>query len=377
MLKHKVVIGLGFGDESKGLTTDFLAEEIGDPNFATVVRFSGGQQAGHTVHRNGVAHVFSNFGSGTLYGVPTYWGKSCTIDPPAIIREYQALSAKGISPVLYINDECPVTTPYDKVANQLKDRANGTCGTGFGQTWKREEAFYSLKAVDLLFPSIFKEKLKSVIKYYGGKSVLADSYMTEFEVSCDVLPFTNNIKIVDHLSPIGQMIFEGSQGLLLDQDYGIFPHVTRGKTDLTNVVSQVNPNMLDVYFVTRAYQTRHGNGPMTNTDKEDVVNPNPNETNVTNAFQGAFRTSMLDLDLLRYALRRERLAFNGLVDCNLVVTCLEQMKKYAFTVDGKIMEFETPESFVMEISRRLGVRFRRILYANGPSAKDVKELTAL
>jgi adenylosuccinate synthase len=376
MLKHKVVIGLGFGDESKGLTTDFLVEEIGDPNLATVVRFSGGQQAGHTVHRNGVAHVFSNFGSGTLYGVPTYWGKSCTIDPPAIIREYQALLAKGVQPVLYINDECPVTTPYDKVSNQINDMQNGTCGTGFGRTLKREEEFYSLKAVDLLFPSVFKEKLNSVIKYYD-KNPKAYPYMAEFLAACDILPFINNIKIVDHLSSIGQMVFEGSQGLMLDQDYGIFPHVTRGKTDLTNVISQVNPNMLDVYFVTRAYQTRHGNGPMTNTDKEDIVNPNPNETNVTNTFQGNFRTSMLDLDLLRYALRRERNAFNDSVDCNLVVTCLEQMKKYAFTIEGTVMEFETPETFVTEISRRLGVRFRRVLYSNGPSAKDIKDLTFL
>src|SRR5690606_12238557 len=106
----KAVIGIGFGDEGKGITTDFLCSRSRNP---IVVRFSGGHQAGHTVVLNGVRHVFSNFGSGTLRGAPTYWAKYCTVNPIGIINELDSLIKKGITPKLYIDEKCPITTPYD------------------------------------------------------------------------------------------------------------------------------------------------------------------------------------------------------------------------------------------------------------------------
>lgn len=93
-LMRKAVIGLGFGDEGKGITTDYLCSKTKNP---LVVRFCGGSQVGHTVVHNGIRHVFSSFGSGTLRGVPTYWSHKCALDPIGMLNELDVLKEKGIT----------------------------------------------------------------------------------------------------------------------------------------------------------------------------------------------------------------------------------------------------------------------------------------
>ena len=92
------VIGLGFGDEGKGLTVNHLANKLDNP---LVIRYSGGQQAGHTVIKDGYKHTFSNFGSGTLSGAPTYWSKYCSFDPVGFAKEYNKLKNDGYDPVIF------------------------------------------------------------------------------------------------------------------------------------------------------------------------------------------------------------------------------------------------------------------------------------
>ena len=106
----KAVIGLCFGDEGKGRVVDFLDHSL-------TIRFSGGQQAGHGVIRNGEKHTFSNFGSSTLKGIPTYWSKFCTVDPVGMIRELNELMKINVNPLIYIDGDSPITTPYDKFYN--------------------------------------------------------------------------------------------------------------------------------------------------------------------------------------------------------------------------------------------------------------------
>jgi adenylosuccinate synthase len=151
-MKVSVVLGLGFGDEGKGLTTNWLCKDND-----LVIRFNGGHQAGHTVVIGENRHVFSNFGSGTLKGAPTYWSKYCTIDPLGIMEEYKALKSIGANPVLYIDPYCPVVTPFDIASNRIKEKTktHGSCGIGFGETVRRHESYFKLHALDLLFPSIF------------------------------------------------------------------------------------------------------------------------------------------------------------------------------------------------------------------------------
>lgn len=100
--KIYVVIGLGYGDEGKGLSTDYLCLKSDKP---LVVRFNGGHQAGHTVVLpNEKMHIFACFGSGTLRGIPTYWSKFCTLSPTVLLAEYKELIAIGTNPILYVNN---------------------------------------------------------------------------------------------------------------------------------------------------------------------------------------------------------------------------------------------------------------------------------
>ena len=128
-----IVLGSAFGDEGKGLTTSFLCSITKNP---LVVRFNGGHQAGHTVIHNGIRHVFSNFGSGTLDNTPTYWSEYCTVDPTGVIREGDSLNEKGIAPNIAFNGNAMVTTPFDIYSNQKRERDvnHGSVGVGFGTT---------------------------------------------------------------------------------------------------------------------------------------------------------------------------------------------------------------------------------------------------
>ena len=143
---NSVVIGLNFGDEGKGVVTNFLAKTTN----RDVVRYSGGSQAGHTVVENGIKHVFSGFGSGTLSGKSTYWEDACPFDPVSVINEMAILKEKTRkTPQLYVSSKCPLVTPMDKFASrQGVYLENGTCGAGIGTTITREEANYHLLLED-------------------------------------------------------------------------------------------------------------------------------------------------------------------------------------------------------------------------------------
>ena len=186
-MAHKAVIGLGYGDEGKGLFTDYLCSKSNNP---LVIRYSGGQQAGHTVVRDGIRHIFSNFGSGSLLGAPSYFSEYCTIDPIGIVNELTVLLNKGINPQLYININCPVTTPYDIYHNR-KNNLHGSCGVGVGATFHREEHYYSLTFGDLFYSWVLKTKLDMIKGFYA--EYIDDVDVTDFLECCAII--TNCIHI--------------------------------------------------------------------------------------------------------------------------------------------------------------------------------------
>ena len=152
------VIGLGFGDEGKGNIVNYLCSQHPNP---LVVRYNGGHQAGHTVVHEGTRHVFSNFGSGTLQGKPTYWSRNCTVEPIGMMKEYKILYEKKARPILlYVNPEAMVTTPYDIQMNIEREAhyGHGTVGVGFGDTIARNLRGYRLFFRDLFYPKILNEK---------------------------------------------------------------------------------------------------------------------------------------------------------------------------------------------------------------------------
>ncbi|MCW5202289.1 adenylosuccinate synthetase [Desulfobulbus sp. US4] len=351
-MRHKAVIGAGFGDEGKGLFTDYLCQHAEQP---LVIRFSGGQQAGHTVVHNGIRHVFSNFGSGALQGAPSYFARFCTIDPVGIVNELDVLLEKGVEPLLYIDAECPVTTPYDIRYNQ-QYHPHGSCGIGVGATINREEHFYSLTYADLFYPWVLETRLELIKDFYQGYS---DVVLEDFLQCCSVITRSPWVRMSRGLPPVGlfsDFIYEGSQGLLLDQHYGFFPHVTRSDTGTKNILSLCTDHVPEIYLITRAYQTRHGSGPLSHESLPHNIKENPLETNVCNHFQGEFRRSLLDLSLLEYAVQRDSLIAADSAKC-LVITCLDHISdEYRFILQGQIIHCDDEDDFVKKIAEHLKIR---------------------
>ena len=337
MNKIYIVLGLGFGDEGKGATVNALCTN--NPSNTLVVRFNGGHQVGHTVRVGDLLHAFSNFGSGSLQNVPTYWTEYCTVNPVAVIKEGLALLEKGIIPKVYYNANAMVTTPFDIVRNINEDlgKGHGTVGVGFGNTVKRTEEHYRLYVRDLLFPAIRDAKLKNIMNYYGYTTPLNAKMQQHYDTFVDsCTKFVEKYDVVENYKQLDKfgcdLIFEGGQGILLDMEYGFFPHVTRSYTTSRNAVEFIRNNGLtdksiETYYVSRTYQTRHGNGPMTNEGMDiSYITPNPIETNVDTGYQGVFRKSVLDYDLLKYALRCD-LHHNPDSKKMIVFTCLDQVNE--------------------------------------------------
>jgi adenylosuccinate synthase len=326
---NAIVLGAGFGDEGKGSQVNFLAKKSKKP---LVIRFSGGHQVGHTVVVNGKRHVFSNFGSGTIHGAPTYWSEYCTFNPIGIQREAKDLESQGVVPRLYLDANAMVTTPFDMLRNKQLDKSNkhGSVGVGFGQTIQRTEDHYTLFARDLRFPAIRDAKLDIIRRWYGYQNTEKTiEVMDEFRAACDYVVKTHEVINGLHALQDYEWIFEGSQGIMLDMDYGFFPHVTRSNTTAKNALEIIKKYRPDSYirtfYMTRAYQTRHGNGPMTNQNLDnDFITDNPLETNRSDGFQGEFRKSPLDLDMLKYAIECDTY-HNPKSKRILVVTCLDQV----------------------------------------------------
>jgi adenylosuccinate synthase len=345
-MKNYAVIGLCYGDEGKGLITSYLASK--NPNHC-VARYSGGSQATHKVmiDENNF-HIFSTIGSGALHGNNTYIYKTCLVNPIKMVQEIEQLVEKEIYPKITIHNKCPIMTPYDAYANKndTMNRFHGTCGQGIGKTIQREEDFYSLLFEDIFDETILDFKLQAICAYYNYNE--GEKYKQLFIDSCKKLL---NYKHLIQESYKADVIFESSQGLLLDQNIGFFPHVTRGNTSTVNI-RQFKPQ---IYLVTRAYQTRHGNGPMTNY----VFGGDPNiklskyEHNISNAFQGEFKYGALDLNLLRYAINKDHYIKEN--KKNLAITCLDNLVKYQFTLDKKMIKFDTEKAFVDAIINELKI----------------------
>lgn len=142
MKKAKVVIGSGYGDEGKGVFTDFLSSQS---NESLVIRFNGGAQAGHTVMTpDGKRHVFGHFGANSfLPNSKTALSKHFVVNPLLFAKEKNILNNMDVDPEVFIHKDCAVTTPYEMILNQWQEdnRGNnrhGSCGVGFGETIQRE-----------------------------------------------------------------------------------------------------------------------------------------------------------------------------------------------------------------------------------------------
>lgn len=363
----KVVIGANYGDEGKGLMTDYFAAQ-GDNSL--VARFNGGCQASHTVTTpDGKRHAFSHFGSGTFASAQTYLSRHYAVNPVLYLKERaRLLPIAGRLPRLYVDERAPVTTFFDMLVNQLVEDFRGTnrhgsCGMGFGETIGRHEGkTFALVAKDLLDVAALRQKLTQIrdnhlparcrelgLPDFGQHhelcttDVLVDAFIEasqEFLADVTLVPGAAAL-----IAQADNVVFEGAQGLLLDQHRGAFPYVTRSNTGLHNaleVAKEAGIEALGVTYATRAYLTRHGAGPLAHElpgrPYDDVVDL----TNQPNEYQGSLRFAYLDHDQLAHAIRRDLTDAAGAgvhVTARLAVSCLDQVGERArFWKGGKLLE---------------------------------------
>lgn len=375
-----VIIGSGFGDEGKGLMTDRAAAPFGDD--CLVARFNGGAQAGHTVQlSNGLRHVHSHFGSGTLTGAGTFLSKYFVSNPLLYHREMTELKSKGVpAPTVFADDRGLVTTPYDMLLNQFAEQArglqkHGSCGIGFGETIERcLLPQFSTTIADLadtgklvaLVEAIRHEWVPVRLNKLGIKTLtpgqqnilngqdLRDNFIES------ATQFFSRIRLArpDILQTVSHTIFEGAQGLLLDQDFGWFPHVTRSNTGLKNAVQlaeEAGVDCLDVIYATRAYATRHGAGPLPHELPHAPYEGVYDATNVRNPYQDTLRFGWLDLDLLNKAVENDfnRYAINPKMSISrhLAVTCLDQLDDQVTFVNNERLCQSNIDDFIAQASR--------------------------
>lgn len=339
------VIGAGWGDEGKGLMTDALAT----PG-SVVVRANGGAQAGHTVRRpDGTRHVFHHVGSGALRGAATFLSRFFIHNPILLLEELTALDALGISPALYADPAGLVTTPWDMMINQIAEEArsdgrHGSCGMGINETIRRSEhEEFRLHFRDLADPARLRGTARRIQHEWGptrlaalgfqpsenwrarlAAGTIAERFVQDAEdMACIVM--SNDGGIAKASARVGALIFEGAQGLLLDQDHPFFPYVTPSKTGLANpstLATEWGIEKITAIYMTRAYATRHGAGPFPRATPGMVF---ADETNVPNEWQGALRFGALDLDLLAAAIHKDEARAPVQIEKYLAMTCMDQI----------------------------------------------------
>lgn len=352
--KAYIVADIGYGDGGKGSVVDFLS---GSERAHTVVRYNGGNQAGHNVVTpHGRQHVFSQFGSGSF--VPyceTHLSRFVTIHPLAMLYEADHLARMGETEMLRrttISENALVVTPFHVAANRLRELArgndrHGSCGMGIGET--KADALakpdLAIHAVDYLNPPVLRAKLRRLQEY--KRAQLAD-VMT----ACRGIPeaaqeiwLLENVNVADTelqlterfsaearivsdaflrevLRRPGTVVFEGAQGVLLDEWRGFHPYTTWSSCGFTNALTLLREHEFDGDVtrvgVTRAYATRHGPGPFVTFDRR-LTALLPDSHNKMGEWQREFRVGWFDAVALRYALA----ACDG-VDW-LAITCCDRM----------------------------------------------------
>ena len=339
----KIVIGANFGDEGKGLMTDYFASKN---NNSIVVMHNGGAQRGHTVVTpEGIRHVFHHFSAGTYTGAATYLSKDFIVNPVLFRQEYEKLVKHGIKPKVFINPRCKLTTIYDMLINQVIEADRGTdkhgsCGVGVFETLYRNqhgidfknkfeynplkmevqefEMFNFIGQISFL-DCVRKEYVPKRFDVFGLKNISVD-FLNVLNSDNAIINFIDDYRFMrnhsewandDIIEKYDNVIFENAQGLLLDQhnmDY--FPHLTPSNTGIKNPVKILNKlnykGSVEACYVTRTYMTRHGVGRFDSECEKSYINPNMVDmTNVPNPFQDNLRYGTLDLKELNKRIKAD------------------------------------------------------------------------
>ena len=281
-----VVLGAQWGDEGKGKVTDFFASTAD-----YVVRFQGGNNAGHTIVVGEDKLALSLTPSGVLYPECTpVIGSGCVIDLGFLKQELEMLEEKGVSTEkLVISPNAHLIMPYHKLLDELIEEKLGknkigTTKKGIGPCYADKIQRKGIRVQDLLDKNNFSEKVKrniqevnlTLTKIYNQPPLVADEIVDEFDTYFDIVSdhiADTSLLIANAIKNNKSILFEGAQGTLLDIDHGTYPFVTSSNTSSGNAAigSGVGPKNLDrIVGVTKAYISRVGSGPLL-TEQENEI----------------------------------------------------------------------------------------------------------
>ncbi len=277
-MANVVVVGTQWGDEGKGKIVDLLAE-----NADFVVRFQGGNNAGHTMVVGGEQFIFHLVPSGILQGKICAIGNGVVVDPGVLLEELERLSSRGIDvdpQKFMISERAHVIMPYHKAVDAARenfkgDKKIGTTGRGIGPAYEDKATRRGIRFVDLMDPEALLEKVNTILdeknfylkNYLSADTLDSESILGQYQQYAEKLaPYVTNISVVlNRASKQGkQILFEGAQGTHLDIDHGTYPYVTSSNTLAGNACcgAGVGPAKINnVIGIVKAYTTRVGKGP--------------------------------------------------------------------------------------------------------------------
>ena len=358
MTDVKIVTGLNYGDESKGL----VANAVSTPTCLNILPSNSCQRA-HTVVENGVRKVFRHFGSGTLKGAATYFTDKFLVNPVMFREEWEELVAMGVTPRVYVRLGAVCVTPIDMFANvnveeRRGEKSHSSTGCGVWETICRHKALAPKFSQSIYVFSDIVAYYEEVLKDENG--VLPENVKEFLHGDClkdnideDFVWFYEHVTIIKdqweetqllHSYPL--LVFENGQGLLLDDRYSRdINHNTPAYVGMTEAERILNQNFLrtevnvEALYVTRPYYTRHGKGQIglwSNCEcDKDNINPHMfDATNVPNPNQGTLRYGKIDeLEAKAIAARAVNDSISPFFDVttSMVIThCNEYMNDHLF-----------------------------------------------
>jgi len=351
------IVGTQWGDEGKGKIVDFLAEYAD-----CVVRFQGGNNAGHTMVIDGEQFISHLVPSGILQGKTCYIGNGMVVDPEVLVDEIEYLEKKGIDcgpEKLRISEKAHIIMPYHRAIDIAREQMKGgikigTTGRGIGPCYEDKVSRRGIRFVDLIDSLEFREKVTTAIEeknFYLKEFLKADPLNPEeiigvySEKAQRLAPHVENISVsLDKSIRAGhQILFEGAQGTHLDIDHGTYPFVTSSNTVSGNTTcgSGVGPKDISgVLGIVKAYTTRVGEGPFPSElfdDTGDFIQKKGVEFGATTGRKR--RCGWLDMVMLKNSVR-----LNGLT--GLVITKLDVLGELdtldictGYEFEDKITEF--------------------------------------
>ncbi len=369
-MSNVVVVGVQWGDEGKGKFVDLLSREID-----YVVRFQGGNNAGHTVIADGRKSALHLVPSGILHkGKICLIGNGVVLDPLVFMQELDTLTAQGVdvSPArLKVSAKTHLIMPYHRLLDQAREKASadnriGTTGRGIGPCYEDKAARTGVRAADMADPAVLRARISAALReknvlfstLYGLEPMDAEAVFNEMlGLAPRFVPYITDVSSeLEYARANGKsVLFEGAQGVHLDIDHGTYPFVTSSSTVSGNAAagSGIGPNQLDrIIGILKAYTTRVGEGPFPTELRDatgDLLRERGGEFGVTTGRPR--RCGWQDVVILRESVR-----LNGLTDLALtkldVLSGLKEIRLcVAYTCNGKQLARPPQESAAMILAR--------------------------